>query len=718
MSQFIPHAPPLRGRLARVARRRAGRLALALACLAPLAAPAAPAAAQPADSARAGRQPGDDPRARALAERATERRALQLADTALRDYTAIARGFLTFLAQVGEGFPDPPKVVKADQLAVEVSWAAPDISRQVVVGRRDTLLLPGDVDYYRDRFGIVQNNFPDRIRLGDGNDVGDVPHPLSAVGLREYRFTLGDSLRIRLADRTISVQEVRFRPVDDREARAVGTLYVDRETADVARIALTFTDAAILDERIETLAVTLENGLVDGRFWLPRRQELEVARTSTWLDFPARGIIRGRWEVGDYQVNRGLDRAALASGPRIVVPPAGALRGYPFEGPLLAQLPEDVQAVTEADVERVREQAQALVREQALRRARGATLSARRTSDFVRVNRVEGLALGAGAAWRPAPAVAVAARLRYGMDDARLKGRVSLVRERPGAGAVTLFAERDYREAGDAAETSLARNSIAAQEFGSDYTDPYDVRAAGVGVTLGERVGLRWRAEGAWERQRALLVHATPSNGRYEPTLPAAAVDGARLSLFAERPLDVGPFGTQLRVAAELRGGFFGGDTSFGRLAVEAEAERPLGDGQLALRTIAAGVAGRALPQQLALFGGPTTGPGHAFHELAGRVGVSQRVEWRTSVPFVAVPLGRFGRAPGTMTLAPYLHAVALDAAGAPGRRAGRAGGVYPSVGVGGLFFFDLLRVDVARGLRDGRWMVGLDVSRTLWGIL
>ena len=694
---------------------RAAEHALLLGCIVH----AAPLVAQPADSARMAAA-ADDPRARALAVRATERRARQLADTALRDYTALARGFLTFLAQVGEGFPDPPKVVKADQLAVEVAWAAPDFSRQVVVGRRDTLLLPGDVGYYRDRFGIVQNNFPDRIRLGDGNDVRDVPHPLSAVGLREYRFTLGDSLRIRLADRTISVQEVKFRPVDDRQPRAVGTLYVDRETADVARIALTFTDAAILDRRIETLAVTLENGLVDGRFWLPRRQELEVARTSTWLDFPARGIIRGRWEVGDYKVNQGLDRVAIANGPRIVVPPAATLRDYPFEGPLLEQLPEDVRAVTEADVARVREQAQALVRQQALRRARGATLSARRTSDFVRVNRVEGLALGAGAAWRPAPAVALAARLRYGIDDAELKGRVSLAREREGAGSLTLFAERDHREAGDAAETSVARNSIAAQEFGSDYSDPYDVRAAGAGVTLGERFGLRWRAVGAWERQRALAVHATPSNGRYEPTLPAAAVDGTRLSLHADRPLDAGPFGTQLRYSAELRGGLFGGDTAFGRLALEAEAERPLGDGQLVLRTTAAGVAGRPLPQQLALFGGPTTGPGYAFHELAGRAGLSQRIEWRTSAPFLAVPLGRFGRAPATMTLAPYVHAVAIDAAGAPDARGGvaRPGGVYPSVGLGGLFFFDLLRVDVARGLRDGRWMFGLDVSRTLWGIL
>ncbi|HEY0970760.1 MAG TPA: hypothetical protein VGE02_07280 [Gemmatimonadales bacterium] len=664
----------------------------------------------------------NDPAARELAERATARRQLQIADTLLHDYRATARGFLTFLAQVGEGFPDPPRVVKADQLAVEVYWKAPDLSRQVLVGRRDTLLLPGDVGYYRDRYGIVQNNFPDRIRLGDGNDVRDVPHPLSAIGLREYEFALGDSLRIRLPGREIEVYEIRFRPVDPSQPRAVGSLYVDRETADVARMAMTFTDAAILDRRIETLAVTLENGLVEGRFWLPRRQELEVARTSTWLDFPARGIIRGRWEVDDYEVNQGLP-STMFVGPEIVTRPRAQLEAYEFEGRILEQLPEDVQAVTEADVERVREQAESLVRQQALARATGAALSARRISDFVRVNRVEGLALGAGAAWRPYPGIVLSLRGRYGLGDEQAKGRVSVERRRAGAGSVELFAERAYRDAGDAQERSMVLNSVAAQEFGSDHTDPYDVRAAGVGVTLGERLGARWRLEGAWERHRALDVNAVPSNGRYEPTLPAASLDGARLSLTADRPMAEGALGASLRWTAELRGGLFEDDAGepvrFGRASVEVEAERALGAGRLALRTVAAGVTGDAPAQSLALFGGPVTAPGYEFHSLAGRAGVSQRVEWRTAVPFVAIPLGRYGRAPASMTLAPYLHVAAVsgDVGGLPGRPE-RVDGAYPSVGVAGLFLFDLVRVDVARGLRGGQWMVGVDVTRMLWGIL
>src|SRR5690348_9543506 len=158
----------------------------------------------------------NEPRARELVERATARRVQQLADTGLKDYKAIAHGYVTFLAQVGEGLAEPPKVVKADELVDEVYWLAPNLSKQHIVGRRDTLLLPTDISYHRDHLGIVQNNFPAIIRLGEGDEVRDVPHPLSADGLNEYDFAIRDSLQIRLGPRTLNVYEVRVRPKNDK----------------------------------------------------------------------------------------------------------------------------------------------------------------------------------------------------------------------------------------------------------------------------------------------------------------------------------------------------------------------------------------------------------------------------------------------------------------------------------------------------------------------
>ena len=88
-------------------------------------------------------------------------------------------------------------------------------------------------------------------------------------------------------------------------------------------------------------------------------------------------------------------------------------------------------------------------------------------------------------------------------------------------------------------------------------------------------------------------------------------------------------------------------------------------------------------------------------------IAVSQRLELRMPVPFPAISLGRFGRSAGTATLAPFATLVALN-----------GGTLYPSVGAGFQMFFDVVRVDVARGLRDGRWMWSVDAAPAFWSIL
>src|SRR5213595_3408037 len=172
--------------------------------------------------ARAGAQVWNDPRTHALVEAATQRRAKQIADTALASYKATAHGYLTFLAQLGEGFTEPPKIVKADELALEVYWQAPNLSKQWIVGRRDTLLLPTDIAYHRDHLGIVQNNFPNLIRVGEGDEVRDVVHPVSAPGTNFYDFAVTDSFSIGTASQRIRVYEIKVRPKNDELPRVVG----------------------------------------------------------------------------------------------------------------------------------------------------------------------------------------------------------------------------------------------------------------------------------------------------------------------------------------------------------------------------------------------------------------------------------------------------------------------------------------------------------------
>jgi hypothetical protein len=664
----------------------------------------------------------NDARSRALAESATVRRARQLADTGLKDYRALAHGYVTFLAQLGEGLAEPPKIVKADELVSEVYWLAPNLSKQRILGRRDTLLLPTDIAYHRDHLGIVQNNFPAIIRLGDGDEVRDVPHPLSPAGLAAYDFAITDSLPLQLPGRTIVLYELKVRPRDDRLPRIVGAVYIDRDDGQVVRMAFNFTRAAFLDDALEDLFVVIENGLIEGRFWLPRRQEIEIQRGGTWLDYPVRGIIRGRWEIAGYEVNTGLQPSFFA-GPEIVAAPRAVQDTFRFQGRVLDSLPPDVRAVTAADVQKVREEARALVRAQALQRPQRLILSATGLSDFARVDRVEGLALGAGFATRFGAGLEAAVRARYGFDDRAVKGGVQLGWQTPRAG-VRLFAMRDFREAGDVQERSRVINSLGAQEFGADVTDFYGVDGAGAGLDLRAVAGARLRLDLSLERHRPLEVHATPATGAYPRALPAVPLRAVRVALSADRATALSILGTELRATGELRGSRLTTDdasrpiaSTVGRLFATVTAERPFERGRLVLRTFggAVGGTGEVPAQELLYAGGPVSAPGYAFHSLVSRVLLSQQVEWRFGIPAPSISLGRFGRIPGRATLAPFVQATYArpDPTGAA-----RGAGIHPSAGIALQPFFEMLRLQLARGLRGGEWQFNVDVSREFWSIL
>ena len=661
----------------------------------------------------------NDARALDLAQRATARRSAQLADTTLKDYSARARGYVTFLAQSGEGLTEPPKVVKADELGLEIFWRSPDQSKQRILGRRDTLLLPTDINYHRDHLGIIQNNFPDIIRLGDGDEVLDVPHPLSPSGMAEYDFKIADSLVIRLADRTIAVFQLSLRPKDDRKPRAVGAVFVERATAQVVRMAFSFTRVALRDNSLEDVSVILENGLIEDRYWLPRRQQIEIRRTGTWLDFPFRGIIRGRWEIRDYDVNTNLP-ASLFAGPEIVQAPAEKQAEFTFKGELLDGLPPDVRTVTDGDVQAVQNAARELVRAQALQRVRGTSLQARGVSDFVRVNRVEGLALGAGVTQRIGGGIRVGATARIGLADERVRGTAIVAWEQASGVGLSLRAERQLGEIGIVPEGSLARNSLASQEFGSDWTSPFQRRQIAVRADFAPAFERRWRfsAEAAIERQSRVSVHATPASGAYEPTPSVNRERLQRASLYARRATSLSVFGTEISASGAVD--VVHADrlaATFGRATLDLDVQRPIGRDRLLLRTIAAGVTGARVPMQYETWlGGPVTLPGVGYASLRGRTGVSQRIEWHHAVRGPSIPLGRYGRVPGSLTLAPYAVVAWTDARTVSSRAV--TSGAYPALGLAGIGLFDLLRVDVARGLRDGRWLFTVDLTRDFWRIL
>lgn len=673
-------------------------------------------------------QPGawNDARATDLAQRAVQRRLAQLADTGLRDYEARARGYVTFLAQAGEGLTDPPRVVKADELGLEIFWQAPDRSKQRILGRRDTLLLPTDIRYHRDHLGIIQNNFPDIIRLGDGDEVEDVPHPLSPQGLQLYDLRLVDSLRIRLPTSAIEVYQLQVRPRDPAQPRAVGSLFIERATAQLVRMSLSFTRAALKEQDLEDLVVTLENGLVEGRFWLPRRQEIEIRRTGTWLDFPFRGIIRGRWEIRDYTVNAGGLAPEFFTGDEIVLAPPDRQARFRFEGNILDKLPPEVRVATDDDVAAAQEQARAVVRAELLQRRGGTQLAGRALSDFVRVTRVEGLALGAGIARRIGEGWRVSGHARWATAEETLRGGASVGWERANGAGLSLRAARELGEIGIVPEGSGVVNSIAAQEFGRDWTSPFDRRVVALRADFPVFGEARWRTgvEVARERHEPVSVNASPAFGRFEPVPVVDRLEAWRLSLVARRPVAIGWGGGELRAATAFDVWYADRASRtawFARPSADVEWQKAFGArDRLVLRTIATGVIGHEPPVQLqARLGGAITLPGTPFHAVRGSWAASQRIEWQHRVAAPSLPLGRYGRTNANVVLAPY---VVLAHAGGWTRAEERGlAGVRPAVGLGLLSLFDVLRVDVAVPLRHpGRTpvMFHLDVSRDFWRIL
>ncbi|KPJ95659.1 MAG: hypothetical protein AMS18_02530, partial [Gemmatimonas sp. SG8_17] len=459
----------------------AQRVVIAAAVLGPLTLPA-----------RVTAQDWNSPAVLALVNRSIERRAAAVSDSGLRDYRARAHGFVFFLGQLGE-LSEPPRLIKSDQLELEVYWKAPGSSKQRIIGWRDRADLPTDIRYHRDHLGIVTNNFGDRIGLGHEEEVRNVPHPLSPQGAQLYDFALADSLTIRLPPRAVRVYSVRVRPKNVEAIGVIGTLYIDVAEAELVQMRFNFTRNSYVDDTLEDITILLENSLWEGRYWLPRRQELEIRRRTSWLDLPARGIIRGRWEIDSYEFNRDPPEATFL-GPEIVAAPSTERDSFPWQ----ATLDAEVRAVSDPqltlDLAAIRSEVKRLADDHVLTGLATAKLGARNISDLVRFNGVEGLALGFGGIARPLGGAAeIAAWVSYGTSDKELKGRLEL-RRRLGRFTVGVDLIRQLQDIAEEPAISPALNSILAQELGEDYRDYHLEESATVivGYELGPRTTLSW----------------------------------------------------------------------------------------------------------------------------------------------------------------------------------------------------------------------------------
>lgn len=662
-------------------------------------------------------QSWNGPEVEALVARAIARRATVQADSGLRSFRARAHGFVFFLGQLGEGFTEPPRLIKSDQLELEVYWRAPGLSKQIIIGRRDRRDLPTDIQYHRDHLGIVQNNFGDSIRLGEGDEVRDVPHPLSAAGPTLYDYALTDSLTIELPDRAVRVYRVDVRPRAFDAPRLAGAIYLDVEQAQPVRFQFSFTPAAYLDNTVEDITVVLDNGLWFGRYWLPRRQEVEIRRRTSWLDLPARGIIRGRWEIGSYEFNPALPPGTFVPGaPEIVSLPPAARDTFSWSGPLDEEIRRVAGPVEVADLDAVRATIARAVEHRVLGGLPGSSLSFGSLSDVLHVNRVQGLTLGAG--WRIRPRgrrLIIAGGAAFGLADQRLTARLAISRPL-GAWIWELRGAREVRDIGDDPVISAAQNSILAQERGVDFGDYVLFHRASLAARRG--VGARGgvRLELGAERPMSMTVAARSAAGRYRPN-PALGGElrgAARVALERQAVSLGGPVSLGGRVVLEAGATR---NSNYVRAFVASTVQAAMGGTEVVLDA-RAGWGSSALPLDRSfVLGGRGTLPGEPFRGWGGRHLALVRLEWRLRVPFPALPLGAFGTTGNRATLAPF-----LGVGGAGGAMPGTAWLGAPnargSAGVALELFHRLLRIEAGTSLRGGRAEWSVDIRRDLWPIM
>ncbi len=649
----------------------------------------------------------------ALVRRGIEAREQDQPDTSLAGYRARAHGFVFFLGQAGRDLEGTPRLIKADELEVEVYWRAPATSKQVILGWRDGRWLPTDINYHRDHLGVVTNNFGNRIRIGDGDEVRDVPHPLAPDGPERYDYRLGDSVRLRGREgEPLLLQEIQVRPRALDSARVVGTLSLDVATGALLRFRFSFTPSAYLDASLEDISITLESARVE-RWWLPSRQEIEIRRRVSWFEFPARSIIRGRWEIGDYELNAALPSSALR-GPSI-----GGLRrpdpaGYAWSAPLPELVREQATPVERQDLDRVRAEIQSIVEGRMLTGLPRARPGVTALSDLARVNRVQGLALGFGAGFRLGPDLLLRPRVGFGTSDERLTGDLTAAWE-TGVTMVTFYGGRRVQDLDDQPRRSTLVNSLLAQEGGRDLGDYVLRDRAGIALAWRQSRAVTLEFEAGVERTRSVATEASPARGSYRPNpeLGAGRIGVGRVGFhLASVRLDRAA-GQTLVVTGE--GGT--GAAQYLRLALNGEFLQPLGPGAIRLR-IEGGAGTRELPAYRSFaVGGWGTLLGEPFRAFGGHRYALGRLEYHLGVPFPAVPLGAFVSTGNRITIAPY---VAAGWAGSrvPGVPWAPSGVVRPVAGVGAEWFQGLLRLDGGISLRSGRFGMSLDVAPEWWEIL
>ncbi|MCZ6477713.1 MAG: hypothetical protein O6851_05295 [Gemmatimonadetes bacterium] len=649
---------------------------------------------------RTARSEWNDERVLLIIQAAIEARRHAFSDSSLRNFEADAEGFIYLLTDI-EG---QERLIRADQVALRIAWQAPGNLTQTILGRRSDRRLPSRIRYHIDHLAVTIDNFGDVIRVGEGDEVRGVVHPVARAGTRFYEYRLVDSTEIRFQGGRARIYEIEVRPTRFDRSGIIGTLYIDRDTWAVARMAFTFTPRSYVDPRLTGLDVDISNALWEGRYWLPVLQIVDVRRESRWLSFPISATIRTEHHIGPYRINGDLTEP-VPRGEKISSVAKSELASYDewrrdlLDGPLGEA---DTAAI---NMEEIRAKAREIVGRRVVPTGR-LRVWIDGVSSLARGRRAEGFLAGAGGEYAlPRGSVRAWVGYPFGTDLPEL-----LVAFDRDIGSTRLRVEGYHERLTDVGPFQAAAglvSSISLAINGEDFTDPY-FRDGARATLFFPLLGNTSSVSAGWESQERATLATGVSDAR--PVRPIQ--DGSLASVTVLLRPHLGELlGAGLSGRFEAEVGVI--DDGYARwiLGVVLDGRKPGSPWTWKAELGGALAAGTLPAQRLVLLAGRHTVPGYPFRPWGGDQAFLLRLLGSRQV------LGRWLNVRAFAT-AGWVGITSVSAEAAERFGATRSDGLRPSLGVGIGFINDALRVDVGRGLDDGVWEWMVSVNPDIWPML
>jgi hypothetical protein len=560
-----------------------------------------------------------------------------------------------------------------EQFVLKSQWDRSGRFDQQQVGYRSRLLGPSisalnvlpkpwtAPALYGNRLSLLFGGAPSLLSADTVQRAMPAVHPFADDRTEFYRYSGGDTVAtIKLPTGDIPLVRILVTPLVDREQRLMlfaGDVYIDGNTGSIVRmrgrIRVGPVKASTAARLIRFVAkvqevgyIDFENSLQKGKFWLPSRQRLEYQAITSFTEARATIRVQSVWREMQLETR---DSAALAPEDTLGLPNykvrltgADSLGSWNSWGNSLGALSTEGSARDFDDVAppEFRPTGGAQIRFQA-----------RGFSDIGRINRVEGLFVGAAALIdfrEAAPGATV--RLFGGWatlpNTAKGGAEGALVR---GPWVATARAERQLASTNDFALTlgGSPGNPIASL-FGVENVDWVDrrilsgglMREFGIKHSSALRVELARGNDRGFTQQR--LHGLLGGDFRYNRMVTPGSYTRARAQFDFGRNIVTSPLSSGLGASFLHENGF--GELDWQRSVIQTFGQRMFKRFIVAARVEGSVVTGDSIPaQQIIEVGGIEGLPGYEYKEFSGDQALLARATVGYFLPIREEPI-RVGR--------------------------------------------------------------------------